>query len=376
MTVYQENDTLFLINAPNRRFLMEYTMRSIFWDKNLQCVKVIDQSCLPTELRYLELHTSMDVAEAIQKMVVRGAPAIGVCAAYGMALAARESSHSDRDKLKVYLHETGQYLLATRPTAINLTWAVENMLSLVDQFSGSVSELQEALLNKAQQLADEDVNTNLAIARNGAELLMDGDVIITHCNAGALATVDYGTALGVIRLAHEQGKRLHVYVDETRPCLQGARLTAWELTQYGIPYDIIVDAAAGYMIRSGKVDRVLFGADRVAANGDVINKVGTYMLSLAAYDNGIPAYAAFPISTIDFNSPNGDAVPIEERDPSEVLELTFQGKAVMPEGATARNYAFDVTPHRLLSGLITESGVLYPPFFRSLAVLKHAGRNA
>ena len=355
---------------------MEYTMRSIFWDENLQCVKVIDQSCLPTELRYLELHSSVDVAEAIQKMVVRGAPAIGVCAAYGMALAARESSHSDIDKLKVYLHETGQYLLATRPTAINLTWAVENMLSLVDQFSGSVSELQEALLSKAQQLADEDVNTNLAIARNGAELLMDGDVVITHCNTGALATVDYGTALGVIRLAHEQGKRLHVYVDETRPCLQGARLTAWELTQYGIPYDIIVDAAAGYMIRSGKVDRVLFGADRVAANGDVINKIGTYMLSLAAYDNGIPAYAAFPISTIDFTSPNGDTVPIEERDPAEVLELTFRGKAVMPKGATARNYAFDVTPHRLLSGLITESGVLYPPFFRSLAVLKHAGRNA
>jgi methylthioribose-1-phosphate isomerase len=376
LTVYQENDTLCLINAPKRRFLMEYMMRSIFWDENFQCVKVIDQSCLPTELHYLELHSSVDVAVAIQKMIVRGAPAIGVCAAYGMALAARESSHSDIDKLKVYLHETGQYLLATRPTAINLTWAVENMLSLVDQFSGSVSELQEALLNKAQQLADEDVNTNLSIARNGAELLMDGDVVITHCNTGALATVDYGTALGIIRLAHEQGKRLHVYVDETRPCLQGARLTAWELTQYGIPYDIIVDAAAGYMIRSGKVDRVLFGADRVAANGDVINKIGTYMLSLAAYDNGIPAYAAFPISTIDFTSPNGDTVPIEERDPAEVLDLTFRGKAVMPEGATARNYAFDVTPHRLLSGLITESGVLYPPFFRSLAVLKHAGRNA
>ena len=355
---------------------MEYVMRSIFWDENLQCVKVIDQSCLPTEIRYLELHTSVDVAEAIQKMVVRGAPAIGVCAAFGMALASRESNQSDIDKLKTYLHDTGQYLLATRPTAINLTWAVENMLSLVDQFSGSVSELQEALLSKAQLMADEDINTNLAIARNGAELLMDGDVILTHCNTGALATVDYGTALGVIRLAHEQGKHIHVYVDETRPCLQGSRLTAWELTQYGIPYDIIVDAAAGYMIRSGKVDRVLFGADRVAANGDVINKIGTYMLALAAYDNGIPAYAAFPISTIDFSSPNGDSVPIEERDPAEVLALTYRGRAVIPEGATARNYVFDITPHRLLSGLITESGVLYPPFFRSLAVLKHAGRNS
>jgi methylthioribose-1-phosphate isomerase len=355
---------------------MEYSMRSIIWAENLQCLKVIDQSLLPTELRYLELRTSMEVAEAIQKMVVRGAPAIGICAAFGMALAARESSHSDIDKLKTYLHETGQYLLAMRPTAINLSWAVENMLSLVDQSSDSVDELQEALLRKAQQLADDDVNTNKAIAQNGAELLMDGDVIITHCNTGALATVDYGTALGVIRWAHEQGKRLHVYVDETRPCLQGSRLTAWELKQYGIQYDIIVDASAGYMIRSGKVDRVLFGADRVAANGDVINKIGTYMLSLAAYDNGIPAYAAFPLSTIDFAHPNSDAVPIEERDPAEVLALTYQGQPAMPEGATARNYAFDITPHRLLSGLITESGVLFPPFFRSLAIFKHVGRNS
>lgn len=355
---------------------MERLMRSLFWDENSQSLKVIDQSCLPTELRYLALHTSRDVAEAIQEMVVRGAPAIGVCAAFGIAIAAKESNYADTAKLKAYLHETGEYLLATRPTAVNLTWAVENMLALVDQFSGSVSELQAELLSEAQQLADEDVKANMAIARNGAELLMDGDVIVTHCNTGALATVDYGTALGVIRMAHEQGKHIHVYVDETRPRLQGARLTAWELTQYGIPYDIIVDAAAGYLIRSGKVDRVLFGADRVAANGDVVNKVGTYMLSLAAYDNGIPAYAAFPISTIDFDSPNGDAVPIEERDPDEVLALTYQGRLVVPEGATARNYAFDITPHRLLSGLITESGVLYPPFFRSLAVLKHAGRNA
>jgi methylthioribose-1-phosphate isomerase len=351
-------------------------MRSLFWDENLHCLKVIDQTCLPSELRILELHTSQEVAEAIQKMVVRGAPTIGVCAAFGMAMAAQELTLAAKDGYKASLQQAGQYLMASRPTAVNLQWAVQTMLTVVDEFSGAPSALAVTLLAQAQKLADEDVATNMAIARNGAELLLDGDTILTHCNAGALATVDYGTALGIIRMAYEQGKRLHVYVDETRPRLQGARLTAWELTQYGIPYDIIVDAAAGYIIRSGQVDRVLFGADRVAANGDVINKIGTYMLSLSAYDNGIPAYAAFPLSTVDFNSPNGDTVPIEERDANEVLALTYQGQAVSPEGATARNFAFDITPHRLLSGLITESGVLYPPFFRSLTLLKHSGRNA
>lgn len=350
-------------------------MRSIDWDEKSQCLKVIDQTCLPAELRIIELHSNEEVADAIQKMVVRGAPAIGVCAAFGLALAAREAKGEDLSQLRAALHQATQTLLATRPTAINLNWATQNMLSFADEFSGSADELRVALLEKAQQLAQEDITTNMAISANGAELLYDGDEIITHCNTGALATVDYGTALGAIRMASEQGKRLHVYVDETRPRLQGARLTAWELTQYHIPFDIIVDGAAGYLIRANKVDRVLFGADRVAANGDIINKVGTYMLSLAAYDNGIPAYAAFPLSSVDFESPNGDVVPIEERDPSEVLAITYQGQQVAPAGASAQNYAFDITPHRLLSGLITEKGVLYPPFFRSLAILKHAGRN-
>ncbi|MFZ3070779.1 MAG: S-methyl-5-thioribose-1-phosphate isomerase, partial [Anaerolineaceae bacterium] len=285
------------------------------------------------------------------------------------------STTSDLAVLKAELHQASGALRDARPTAVNLSWAVGRILSLVDVFTGSPEELRQELLAEAQKMADEDVETNLAIARFGAELIHDGDHIIHHCNTGALATVDYGTALGVIRMAHEQGKNLHVYVDETRPRLQGSRLTAWELSQYGIPYDIIVDSASGFMMRSGKVDKVFFGADRVATNGDVINKIGTYMLALAAYDNGIPAYSVFPISTVDFDCPNGDSVQIEERDQEEVLSLEIGGVKVAPEGAAARNYAFDVTPHRLLSGLITERGVLYPPFFRNLAVLRQFGSS-
>jgi len=252
LTAIRENDKLYLHYCAASALFYGNEMRTLFWDEKLQCLKVIDQNSLPAELRLLELHSSQDVAEAIQKMVVRGAPAIGVCAAFGIAMAARELNMAREDGYKSTLHQTGQYLMASRPTAVNLQWAVETMLETVDQFSGAPSTLPEALLAQAQQIADQDVATNLAIARHGAELLLEGDAIITHCNAGALATVDYGTALGIIRMAHEQGKRLHVYVDETRPRLQGARLTAWELSQYGIPYDIIVDAAAGYLIRAGK----------------------------------------------------------------------------------------------------------------------------
>lgn len=350
-------------------------MRTVFWDETLQKLKMIDQSCLPAEFRLVEMNTCQEVADAISAMIVRGAPAIGVSAAFGMALAARETKTDDLTVLRSELHQAGQTLMACRPTAVNLTWAVNRLLAFIDDFSGTTDELRHQLFSKAQNMADEDVETNLAIARNGAELIHDGDHIIHHCNTGALATVDYGTALGVIRMACEQGKNVHVYVDETRPRLQGARLTAWELTQHGIPYDIIVDSAAGFMMRTGRVDKVMFGADRVASNGDVINKIGTYMLSLAAYDNGIPAYAVFPMSTVDFECPNGDAVKIEERDAEEVLALEIHGIRVAPQEATARNFAFDVTPHRLLSGLITERGVLYPPFFRNLAVLRQSERS-
>jgi methylthioribose-1-phosphate isomerase len=221
-------------------------------------------------------------------------------------------------------------------------------------------------LKLAKDIADEDVETNKRLAEFGAALIEDGDHIVHHCNTGALATVDWGTALGVIRMAHEQGKKVHVFVDETRPRLQGARLTAWELEQYGIPYDIITDGSSGYLMRKGMVQKVIFGADRVAANGDVANKIGTYLLSLAAYDNGIPAYCAFPISTVDFDLERGDLIPIEERNDEEVLQLTLMGKRVTPGNASARNFAFDVTPARLISAWITEKGVVYPPFIHNI----------
>jgi len=268
-----------------------------------------------------------------------------------------------------YLKVAGEVLNNARPTAVNLPWAIKIMLDAAVNFQGSVSELKAFLLQLAKDLADEDVATNIRISEFGAALIEDGDHIVHHCNTGALATVDYGTALGVIRMAHEQGKRIHVFVDETRPRLQGARLTAWELEQYGISFDIITDGSSGYLMRKGMVQKVIFGADRVAANGDVANKIGSYMLALAAYDNGIPAYSTFPISTVDFDLERGDLIPIEERDEEEVLALTLLGKQVTPEGASARNFAFDVTPNRLISGWITEKGVVYPPFMLNLSTL-------
>lgn len=223
------------------------------------------------------------------------------------------------------------------------------------------------MLAEAQKMADEDVVANMQIASFGCDLIDDGDTIIHHCNTGALATVDWGTALGVIRMAHDKGKKVHVLVDETRPRLQGARLTAWELQQYGIPYQIISDGAAGYFIRSGQVQKVFFGADRVAANGDVANKVGTYMLALAAYTNHVPVYSVFPTSTVDLSIATGDQIPIEERNPAEVLDIQINGARVAPDGASARNPAFDVTPHHLLSAMVTEKGIIYPPFTENLS---------
>jgi methylthioribose-1-phosphate isomerase len=228
-------------------------------------------------------------------------------------------------------------------------------------------ELRALALQEAQRMADEDVEINQRMGAHGAALIEDGDTIIHHCNTGALAVVDWGTALGVIRSAHAQGKRLHVLVDETRPRLQGSRLTAWELQQYGIPYEIITDNMAGYFLHSGQAQKVFFGADRIAANGDVANKIGTYMLALAAHDNGVPVYAVAPTSTVDLSLPNGSLIPIEERDPDEVLGLQFHGELVAPREARARNPAFDVTPNRLITAIITENGVVYPPFDKNLA---------
>ncbi len=341
-------------------------MRTITWDDSRAEVQLIDQRILPGRFEIVRCANVAAVAEAIRDMVVRGAPAIGVTAAFGMALAGKHSNAKTIAAFRADLEAAAKVLLASRPTAVNLAWAVERMLAEARKPADSLETLRQALIAAAQRMADEDVEINRRLASHGAALIEDGDIILHHCNTGALATVDWGTALGVIRMAHEQGKRPHVLVDETRPRLQGARLTAWELQQYGIPYDIISDNAAGYFLRSGQVQKVFFGADRVAANGDVVNKIGSYMLALAAHSNGVPVYSVFPISTVDLSLAHGDLIPIEERDPREVLDIQIAGQSVAPEGASARNPAFDVTPHTLLTALIVEKGVVYPPFEKNL----------
>ncbi len=336
-------------------------MRTVFWEDNQ--VKMIDQRILPGRFEIVSYADHKSVAKAITDMVVRGAPAIGAAAAFGLALAGYESRSSSTRDLLADLQVAAATLKAARPTAVNLAWAVDRIMNNEKmKEESSADELRQFVLDEAQRIADEDVEINKRMAEHGAALINDGDTIIHHCNTGALATVDWGTALGVIRTAHEQGKKIHVLVDETRPRLQGARLTAWELEQYGIPYEIITDNMSGYFLKAGKAQKVFFGADRVAANGDVANKIGTYMLSLAAHDNGVPAYSVVPTSTVDLSLASGDLIPIEERDPEEVLGLEFHGERVAPVEAEARNIAFDVTPNRLITGIVTENGVIYPPF--------------
>lgn len=341
-------------------------MRTLEWDETTQRLKMIDQRVLPSTFTVIHLESYQKVSDAIRNMTVRGAPAIGVAAAYGMALAALRSSSTTLDLIRSDLKKAAQILEAARPTAVNLPWALKRMLKISDQHYNDVKNLCSALLSEAHTMADEDVEINKRISTYGAELIEDGDTIIHHCNTGALATVDWGTALGVIRMAFEQGKRLHILVDETRPRLQGSRLTAWELSQYKIPYDIISDNSAGYFLHSGKVDKVIFGADRVARNGDVANKIGSYMLALAAHANNVPVYSVFPFSTIDIELESGDLIPIEERPQDEVLNLKLHDRLVAPEDASARNPAFDVTPHELITAFITEKGVIYPPFENQL----------
>jgi methylthioribose-1-phosphate isomerase len=278
---------------------------------------MIDQRELPTQLKLIHLHTHHEVAHAITDMAIRGAPAIGAAAAFGFALAAVNSKSPDVSKFENDLREASATLFAARPTAVNLKWALDRMLTVLGATQASDPVvITDLLVKEAQKIADEDVAINRQMGEYGAALLPEACTVIHHCNTGALATVDYGTALGVIRCAHEQGKKIHVLVDETRPRLQGARLTAWELEQYDIPYEIITDNAAGYFLASGIVDAVLVGADRVAENGDVVNKIGTYMLALAAKDNGIPFYAVLPTSTIDLNLASGSEIQIEKRDSS------------------------------------------------------------
>ena len=347
-------------------------MRTVEWDNGV--VRMIDQRKLPHEQVTVDFTDYRDIARAIKEMCVRGAPAIGAAAAYGLALAAVHSKGQSRSQLLADLEKAADVLRRTRPTASNLFWAVDRMLRRVeDEALKDIHQIRQALIAEAQAVADEDVEVNKRLGSYGADLIGDGYGILTHCNAGALATVDYGTALAPIRTAWTQGKRVHVFVDETRPRLQGARLTAWELMHEGIPMTLIADNAAGYFIRAGKVDIILVGADRVAANGDVANKIGTYKLAVVAKENGVPFYPAVPTSTIDLSIPSGKEIPIEERDVEEVTHIG--GQLIAPEGVQAANPAFDVTPHRYITGIITEHGIVHPPFDRGLRAAVEEGRT-
>ncbi len=328
-------------------------------------VKMIDQRVLPHQYVVQSYTDYRDVSEAIRAMVIRGAPAIGVAAAFGMALAGLQSEASTRLDLLRDLETAAKALRRARPTAVNLSWAIDRVLrAATDESLDSADDVRERLIREAQTLADEDVAINRRMAEHGAALIRDGDTILHHCNTGALAVVDWGTALGVIRMAHVQGKRIHVLVDETRPRLQGARLTAWELMRWGVPMTLIADNAAGHYMRTGRVNIVMVGSDRTAANGDVANKIGTYKLAVLAKENGIPFYPVVPTSTIDLSLKSGDEIPIEERDEREVTEI--DGVRVAPVGVKVGNPAFDVTPHRYVTGIVTENGVAYPPFEVSL----------
>ncbi len=338
-------------------------MRTIFWENNR--VKMIDQRKLPHEFVVNTYDDYNQVAEAIKTMVIRGAPAIGAAAAFGMALAGLQSQVRNREGLLKDLDAASKVLAASRPTAVNLFWALERMWrTATDENLEGLEPVRAALIREAQALADEDVEINRRMAEHGVTLINDGDTVLHHCNTGALATVDWGTALGVIFMAHEQGKKIHVLVDETRPRLQGAALSAWELMQRNIPMTLIADSAAGYFLQSGKVNVVLVGADRVAANGDVANKIGTYELAVVAKENGVPFYPTVPTSTIDLNLKSGADIPIEMRDPHEVTHIGDQ--MIAPDGVNVANPAFDVTPHRYVSGIITEEGIVRPPFEEGL----------
>ncbi len=337
------------------------------------CVRLIDQTRLPWELAVRRCTSHQEVAEAIRTMQVRGAPAIGVAAALALALAARGCACTDREPFLAEIGEAAETLRLTRPTAVNLFWAIERMRRAAERTSGSLDDIREAMLAEALAIAREDEDMCRRIGENGAGLVPNNARILTHCNAGALATADYGTAVGVIRSAHARGKVQMVYVDETRPLLQGARLTAWELQQAGIPYTLITDNMAGHFLHRGAIDMAVVGSDRIAANGDVANKIGTYSVAVLCKENGVPFYAAAPTSTIDLSLASGDSIPIEERPPQEVTYIA--GHRIAPEGAHAANPAFDITPSRYVSAIITEQGVARSPFTADLKRMVEASKK-
>jgi methylthioribose-1-phosphate isomerase len=331
-------------------------------------VLFIDQTKLPTEEVYVICKTYEEVAEAIRMMIVRGAPAIGVAAAMGVALGALQSQAKSLPEFEREFDSICSVLAGTRPTAVNLFWAIRRMREKFEQLRTlPIGEIKAELVAEAQRMHVEDIAANEAMGRHGAVLLPSSGGVLTHCNAGALATAGYGTALGVIRSAVASGKQISVFADETRPFLQGSRLTAWELMKDGIPTTLIADNMAGAMMRQGKIDAVIVGADRIAANGDVANKIGTYSVAILAKEHGISFYVAAPISTVDLNTPDGSKIPIEQRASTEVTHLA--GKQIAPDGVRVENPAFDVTPNKYVTAIITERGVARAPYQESLAEL-------
>jgi methylthioribose-1-phosphate isomerase len=325
-------------------------------------VVMIDQTRLPREQTFVTCRTYLEVADAIKTMVIRGAPAIGVAAAMGVALGVQEGADFET---------VCKTLAATRPTAVNLFWGIKRMKDVYASLQGATrEECVRSMVSEAQKVRLEDIAICEAIGRNGAVLVPDGKTVLTHCNAGALATAGYGTALGVIRAAVSAGKKIDVFADETRPFLQGARLTAWELQQDAIPTTIITDNMAGHFLRSGRIGCVVVGADRIAANGDVANKIGTYSVAVLAKENGVPFYVAAPVSTFDLTLASGDLIPIEERSPDEVTH--FRGVPVAPEAIEAKHPAFDVTPAKYVTAIVCENGVARPPYEESLRKLAQA----
>jgi len=343
------------------------SFRTIYFENGR--VVLLDQRLLPGKESYLRLKTSQDVAKAIEDMAIRGAPAIGIAAGFGLALAAKELNAIKSPELwwKKF-RQKAQRLARTRPTAVNLFWAIKRMEKKASSALGlNAKERAKALLQEAQAILDEDIESNRKMGEFGAKLIKTGDTILTHCNAGALATGGHGTALGVIRSAVRQGKKVKVIADETRPFLQGARLTAWELSKDKIPVKLICDDMAGWIIKNRKVSKIIVGADRIARNGDAANKIGTYTIAVLAAYHKIPFYVAAPLSTIDLNCKSGDRIPIEQRNPKEVLEIA--GKRIAPSGVECENPAFDITPANLITAIITEKGVIKNPNERKILSL-------
>src|ERR1700727_1909515 len=331
-------------------------------------VRFIDQTKLPTEETYVTCKTHEQVADVIRNIVVRGAPAIGVAPAMGILLGGSNSKAESTGDRKRDFDQICDLIGKTRPTAVNLFWAIGRMQEKFERIRiHPIPQIKQDLIDEAQRMHAEDITANQAMGRHGATLMPNSGGVLTHCNAGALATAGYGTALGVIRAAVEQGKKIHVYADETRPFLQGSRLTAWELMKDGIPTTVISDNMAGAMMKQGKIGAVVVGADRIAANGDVANKIGTYTVAVLAKENGIPFYVAAPISTVDMKMPNGEGIPIEQRSSREVTH--HAGKQVAPDGVLVENPAFDVTPNKYIAAIITERGIARPPLADSLKEL-------